>query len=122
VLVGTVRMALERDSRPRLVRVLLMRHPQLVVADNLIVRHLLPFAGALEVLGHQSLVPQHLGVRHHSDELFCRHGFPELVEEGAVVDAEGRCNACSETCPVLKGNFKKNVSAISSRKAKDKKL
>jgi hypothetical protein len=104
VLVGTVRMALERDSGPRLVCVFLMRHPQLVVANNLIVRHLLPFAGALEVLRHQSLVPQHLGVRNHGDEVVCRHGLPELVEEGAVIDAEGRRDACSETCPVLRKN------------------
>ena len=30
---------------------------------------------------------------YHLHELFGGHGFPELVEEGAVVDAEGGCDA-----------------------------
>jgi hypothetical protein len=94
-------MALECNSRPRLVGVPLVGYTQLVVADNLVVRDLLPLAGALEMLRHKCRVSQDLGVRDHCHEFFGRHGFPQLVEEGAVVDAEGGCNAFSETCPVL---------------------
>jgi hypothetical protein len=99
--VGAVSVAFQRHSRPCLVGVFLMWHTQLVVADNLVVRDLLPLAGALEVLRHQPLVPQHLGVRDHGDKVVRRHGFPDLVQEGSVVDAEGRRNACSQTGPVL---------------------
>jgi hypothetical protein len=94
-------MALERNSRPRLIRVPLVGHAQLVVADNLVVRDLLPLAGALEMLRHKCRVPEDLGVRDHCHEFFSRHAFPQLVEEGAVVDAEGGCDAFSETCPIL---------------------
>jgi len=52
VRVRAVSMALELDSRPRLVCVYLVRHTQLVVADNFVVRNLLPLAGTLEVLRH----------------------------------------------------------------------
>jgi hypothetical protein len=100
-LIRAMCMALERNSGPRLVRVLLMGHAQLVVTDNLVVRYLLPLACALEMLRHKSRVPEDLGVRDHCHEFFGRHGFPYLVEEGAVVDTEGGCDACSETCPVL---------------------
>ena len=94
-------MALERNSRPRLIRVPLVGHAQLVVADNLIVRDFLPLAGALEMLRHKCPVPEDLGARDHCHEFFGRHSFPYLVEEGAVVDTEGGCDAGSETCPVL---------------------
>jgi hypothetical protein len=96
-----MRITPDRNGRPSLVCVFLMRHPQLVVADNLSVGDLLPFGGALEVLCHQGFVAEDLGVSDHCDEVVGRHGLPELVEEGAVVDAEGRCDAFSETGPVL---------------------
>jgi hypothetical protein len=38
----------------------------------------------------QERVSQNLGVRGHSYEFFCRHGFPDLVEEGSVVDLKRR--------------------------------
>jgi hypothetical protein len=110
-------MALERNSRPRLIRVPLVGHAQLVVADNLVVRDLLPLAGALEMLRHKCRVPEDLGVRDHCHEFFSRHGFPQLVEEGAVVDAEGRCDAFSETCPVL---FVQESSSVSPAGAFEK--
>ena len=94
-------MALEGNSRPLLVRVPLVGHAQLVVADNLVVRDLLPLAGALEMLRHKFRVPEDVGVRDHCHEFVGWHGFPYLVEEGAVVDTEGGCNAFSETRPVL---------------------
>jgi hypothetical protein len=109
-LIRAMCMALERNSRPRLVCVLLMGHAQLVVADDLVVRDLLPLAGALEMLRHESRVPEDLGVRDHCHEFFGRHGFPYLVEEGAVVDTEGGCDACSETRPVL---FVQESSSVS---------
>ena len=94
-------MALDRDGRPRLICVFLMWHSQLVVANDLIVGDLLPFRSSLEVLRHKSLITEDFRVRRHCDEVVGRHGLPELVEEGAVVDAEGRCDAFSETGPVL---------------------
>ena len=35
------------------------------------------------------------------DEFFRRHGFPEFVQEGAVVDAEGGGDAFFEALPVF---------------------
>ena len=102
-LIRAMCMALERNSRPRLVCVLLMGHTQLVVADNLVVRNLLPLAGTLEVLGHEGLIPKDVTVGYHGDEFVSRHGFPQFTEEGAVVDSESRCDTFSEAIPVLSG-------------------
>lgn len=89
MLVGGVGVALHEDLRSRGVGIFLVGHTQLVVADDLVVRDLLELGGAAEVLGHQSGVAEDLGVGDHLDEVICWHGFPELVEEGAVVDAHG---------------------------------
>jgi hypothetical protein len=77
VLVGAVGVALDGNLGARLVRVLLVRHAQLV---------LFPLGRADEVLRLEERVAQHRGRRDHGDVFFGRHGFPELVEEGAVVD------------------------------------
>ena len=61
----------------------------------------LPFTRALEVLRLQCLITEHVWVGGHGDELVCRHGLPDFVEEGAVVDAQGWGDAFSETGPVL---------------------
>jgi hypothetical protein len=99
--VVAVGVTLDGDVRAGLVAVLLMRHTELVVADDLVVRDLLPLRAADEVLGHEGGVAEDLGVRGHLDELVCGHGLPDFVEERAVVDAEGRGNALGQACPVL---------------------
>jgi hypothetical protein len=99
--VVAVSVALDGDVCAGLVAVLLVGHAELVVADDLVVRDLLPLGAADEVLGHEGGVAEDLGVRGHLDELVCGHGLPDLVEERAVVDAEGRGNALGQACPVL---------------------
>jgi hypothetical protein len=75
-LIRAMCMALDGNSRPRLVCVPLVGHAQLVVADDLVVRDLLPLAGALEMLRHKCPVPEDLGARDHCHEFFGRHSFP----------------------------------------------
>ena len=41
------------------------------------------------------------GEGYHLDEVVCGHLFPDLVEEGAVVDAEGGGDAFAEALPVF---------------------
>lgn len=99
--VVAVSVALDGDVLAGLVAVLLVGNTELVVADDLVVRDLFPLGAADEVLGHKSGVAEDFGVGGHLDELVGGHGFPELVEEGAVVDAEGGSDALGEAVPVL---------------------
>lgn len=73
-----------------LVLVLLVRYMQLLPADDLVARDLLPLGAADEVLSLEERVPEDFGVRGRNDELVCRHGFPHLLEEGAIVDLPGQ--------------------------------
>ena len=86
VRVGAVGMALDRDLLSAGVGVLLVWYAQLVIADNLVIRDLLPSGPADEVLCHEEFVAQHGLVGDHLEEVFGRHGLPDLVEEGTVVD------------------------------------
>jgi hypothetical protein len=99
--VVAVRVALNGDVLASLVTVLLVGDAQLVIAGDLVVRDLLPLGAADEVLGHEGGVAEDFGVRGHLDELVGRHGFPELVEEGAVVDAKGGRDAFGKARPVF---------------------
>ena len=99
--VGAVRMTLDKDLAHRRIRVFLVRHTQLVVADDLVVANLLPLGATDKVLRLQRRVAEDVGVRSHLDELIGRHSLPDLVQEGTVVDAEGRGNAFAEAVPVL---------------------
>ena len=54
------------------------------------------------MLGFEQWVTEDVRVGGHGDVFFCGHGFPDLVEEGAVVDAHGRGYAGAEAGPVLR--------------------
>lgn len=84
--VGAVGVALDGDLGARPVRVALVRHPQLVVADDLGVRDPLVRRAPDEVLRHQERVAEHRVARDHRDELLGRHGLPQLVQERTVVN------------------------------------
>jgi hypothetical protein len=99
--VVAVRMALDGNVRASLVAVLLVRDAELVVADDLVVGNLLPLGAPDEVLGHEGGVAEDFGVGGHFHELVGGHRLPDLVEEGAVVDAEGGGNALGQTGPVF---------------------
>jgi hypothetical protein len=99
--VGAVGVSLDGDRSHGLISVLLVRHSQLVVADDFVVGDLLELGAAAEVLGLELLVAQDFGVGGHGDVFVRRHLGPELVEEGAVVDAHGRGHNFAETLPVL---------------------
>lgn len=88
--VRRVGVALDGDLRARGVRVALVRHAQLVRADDLGVRDLLPLGAADEVLRLEQRVAEDGGRGDHGDVLFGRHRLPELVQEGAVVNLFGR--------------------------------
>lgn len=70
-------------------------------ADDLGVRDLLELGGAAEVLGHEGLVAEDEGGGDHAEEFFGGHGFPEFVEEGAVINSEGGGDDLGEAVPVL---------------------
>jgi len=53
------------------------------------------------VLGHEGFVAEDERAGDHAEEFFGWHSFPELVEEGAVVDSEGGGNDLLQTLPVL---------------------
>jgi hypothetical protein len=92
VLIGAMGMTLHENRGHRLVGVPLVGHTQLMPPDDLVIRHLLPLRSTTEVLCLQGLVPEDSRIRSHRNKIFRWHGFPYLVEERAVVDAQGRCN------------------------------
>jgi hypothetical protein len=89
VRVGGVGVALDGDLGARGVGVALVGDAQLVHAYDLVVGHLLPLGAADKVLRHEKGVAEHGRVGDHADEFIGRHRFPELVQEGAVVDLCG---------------------------------
>lgn len=76
MLVCAVSMALENDLRSCLILVSLVRHTQLMPADDLVVRDLFELGGAAEVLGHEGFVAEDEGGGDHAEELVGWHGFP----------------------------------------------
>lgn len=86
-----VRVSFDSHFRQPIVLVLLMRHAHLMIPRH---RRLIRLAGRLrrplgradEMLRLDAGVAEELVVRGHAYELLRGHGFPELVEEGAVVD------------------------------------
>lgn len=102
MLVAAVGVALDQHLASCLVRVFLVGNAQLVISDDLGVGDLLKVGRAAEMLGHQSRVTKDVGVRDHGDEVVSRHGFPELVQERAVVDSNGGSDDFPQTSPVLR--------------------
>lgn len=78
-----------------------MRYTELVPANDLSVRNFLPSGTTNEVLSLEKGVAEDVGVRSHLDELFGRHGLPDLVKERTVVDDELGCDDSLESLPVL---------------------
>ena len=96
-----------------------------MIAGNGVVADFLPFGAADEVLGHEEGVAEDVWVGGHGYEIpvACRvslyvvvggyggvgveedaliwHLLPDLVQEGAVVDTEGGCDALLEALPVF---------------------
>lgn len=64
-------MTLDSNSREGLVRVFLVWHPNLMRANHLIVRHLLPLAEADEMLSLDQGVAQEMRTRCHGHEVGC---------------------------------------------------
>lgn len=87
--VGAVSVSLNSDLLAGCVSVLLVRHAKLVVANDLVIRDLLPLSAADEVLGLEERVAEHVRVGNHGYEFLGRHRLPDLVEEGTVVDLYG---------------------------------
>jgi hypothetical protein len=99
--VKAVGVALDCHLCPCLVSVSLVRHPQLVVPDHLVLCRLLPSCAANEVLRLEEGVAQHRGVGGHGDKFIGGHGLPNLAQERTVIDPESRRDAFAETVPVL---------------------
>ena len=53
------------------------------------------------MLGLELFVTEDFGIGDHLDEFVGGHGFPELVKEGTVVDADGWGDNLAQTVPVL---------------------
>jgi len=87
--VGAVSVSLNGDLLAGFVGVLLVRHAKLVVANDLVIRDLLPLSAADEVLGLEERVAEHVRVGNHGYEFLSGHRLPDLVEEGTVVDLYG---------------------------------
>jgi len=101
MLICAVCMTLHQDLRSCFVLVPLVRYTQLMPADDLVVGHLLELRGAAEVLCHEGLVAEDERTRNHADEFIGRHGFPDLVQEGSVVNSKSWGDDLLETLPVL---------------------
>ena len=82
-------MSLNGNLGAGFIGVPLVRHAKLVVANDLVIRDLLPFGATDEVLGLEERVAEHRFVGNHGDEFLSRHRLPNLVEEGTVVDLDG---------------------------------
>ena len=65
--------------------------------------NVLEFAGATEMLCLQRFAAEYVGGSDHFDEVLAGHGGPELVEKGAVVDADCGGDNFREAVPVLAG-------------------
>lgn len=87
--VGAVSMSLDGDLGAGCIGVPLVRHAKLVVANDLVIRDLLPLGAADEVLGLEERITEHVWVGNHGNEFLSRHRLPDLVEEGTVVDLYG---------------------------------
>ena len=72
-------------------------------AQDLRIGDVLEFAGATEMLCFERFAAEDVGGSNHGDEVFAGHGGPELVEEGAVVDADCGGDDFGEAVPVLEG-------------------
>ena len=51
----------------------------------------------------ERLAAEYVGGADHGDKVFAGHRRPELVEEGAVVDADGGSHDLGKAVPVLSG-------------------
>lgn len=67
-----------------------------------VIAGLFPFRGADEVLGFEQGVAEDVGGGGHGYVVVCGEGFPDFVEEGAVVYAHGWGDALAEAGPVLR--------------------
>ena len=104
MLIRAMRVPFDFDLFEAGVRVLLVRHAQLVPGDDFVVGDALPLGGAAdEVLRAERGVAEDGFGRGHGDEVGGGHGVPFLVEEGPVVDVEGWGDAFGEAGPVLRG-------------------
>lgn len=80
-----------------------MRHPQLMHAQDRRVINVLEFAGTTEMLCFERFAAEYVGGSNHFDEVLAGHGWPELVEKGAVVDADCGGDDFGKAVPVLEG-------------------
>lgn len=55
------------------------------------------------MLGFEEGVAEDVGGAGHGYVVVCWKGFPDFIEEGAVVDTEGWSDALAEAGPVLEG-------------------
>ena len=86
-----------------------MGHVELMPPNDLVVGDLLPLRGTTEMLGLQGPCRRAPAWRRSCRELFGRHSRPQLVEEGAVVNADGRSNDFGETVPILELRVRKRL-------------
>lgn len=79
-------MALDRDCLHAAVGVFLVRHPQLMRTHDFVVADLFPCTEADKVLGLQQGIAQKARIRGHRYKLIAGYGFPQIVQEGAVIN------------------------------------
>ena len=79
-------MTFHRHLGERVTGVSLMCNAQLMMSHHLLFGRLLPRAQPDQMLRFQERVSQETGVRGHKDEFVTGHRFPDLVEEGAVIN------------------------------------
>ena len=75
-----------RDLGHLLICILLVRDTHLMIARDFGLARSYPFGGADKVLCPEARVAKDLWVAGHVYEVIGGHGFPESVEEGAVVN------------------------------------
>lgn len=72
-------MSFERNLLQILIRILLVRHTHLLMANDLFITLLIPLAGTDEVLRLEGRVAEEVLAGDHVDELLAWEGFPHLA-------------------------------------------
>lgn len=78
-----------------------MGRTQLVMADDIRIRHFFPPGTTQEMLRFDRGIAQEAGIRNHCEVFFSRHGIPFLEADASVVDSEGWRDDAAQTAPVL---------------------
>lgn len=91
-----------------------MGRAQLVMTDDIRIRHLFPPGATQEMLRLDRGIAQEAGIGDHCEVLFSRHRIPFLEADAGVVDSEGWGDDAAQTAPVLNCQTLDDGSGVST--------